>query len=407
MFAYDVQQEYSKYRVEADDKRIIMPAYRGLVYIDEDTKMVVKIVMTPYDMPSTFPIHDITSSLDYDFETIGDQQYMLPLKSVLTSKRDRQMTQERHRIPAVSQVRNRIARIKFETPDPLPEDQTKETLRRQASKVASNSAAVILLRADDCDFAVARWTPALEHAFADGARENADHRNPASRRDMPAGRIVADVQAAALDVRGETGERAIPHHDALAAGLRHRALHSLGLFAARAFVDQDRPRQSPQQLRFERIGHAFGWIFADAEADRGGEFGRVQPGAKCTGGLRETPNVSAAQLRARAVSGSSLFGSERSAVEEIVIFLAADRQQTELSKTGVGIDDDAVRQTHGFAQLRPDRKPIIDGSAAPIGDRKMAQTRIGGEQLPAFLADRRTRSPRWESAVSRRRESRW
>ena len=93
MFAYDVQQEFSKYHVEADDDKLsIVPAYRGLVYIDEDTKMVVKIVMTPYDMPSTFPIHDITSSLDYDLETIGDQQYMLPLKSVLTSKRDRQMT---------------------------------------------------------------------------------------------------------------------------------------------------------------------------------------------------------------------------------------------------------------------------------------------------------------------------
>ncbi len=47
VFAYDVQQEYSKYRVEADDKLSIVPAYRGLVYIDEDTKMVVKIVMTP------------------------------------------------------------------------------------------------------------------------------------------------------------------------------------------------------------------------------------------------------------------------------------------------------------------------------------------------------------------------
>jgi hypothetical protein len=125
VFAYDVQQEYSKYRVEADDKLSIVPAYRGLVYIDEDTKMVVKIVMTPYDMPATFPIHEINSSLDYDLETIGDQQYMLPLKSVLTSKRDRQMTK--------NDIEFRLYRkfgtestIKFETPDPLPDDQTKE-----------------------------------------------------------------------------------------------------------------------------------------------------------------------------------------------------------------------------------------------------------------------------------------
>ncbi len=125
VFAYDVQQEFSKYRVEADDSLSIVPAYRGLIYIDEDTKAVVKIVMTPHDMPSTFPIHDITSSLDYDLETIGDQQFMLPLKSVLTSKRDRQMTK--------NDIEFRLYRkfgtestIKFETPDPLPEDSTKE-----------------------------------------------------------------------------------------------------------------------------------------------------------------------------------------------------------------------------------------------------------------------------------------
>jgi hypothetical protein len=125
VFAYDVQQEFSHYRVEAEGAETIVPAYRGLVYIDEDTKMVVKIVMTPYDMPSTFPIREISSSLDYDLETIGDQQFMLPLKSVLTSKRARQMTR--------NDIEFRLYRkfgtestIKFETPDALPDEQTKE-----------------------------------------------------------------------------------------------------------------------------------------------------------------------------------------------------------------------------------------------------------------------------------------
>jgi len=126
VFGYDIQQQYSKYHVEADDKLVIVPAYRGLVYIDEDTKMVVKIVMTPYDMPATFPIHDITSSLDYDLETIGDQKYMLPLKSVLTSKRDRQMTKNDIEFRLYRKFGTESS-IKFETPDALPEDQTKET----------------------------------------------------------------------------------------------------------------------------------------------------------------------------------------------------------------------------------------------------------------------------------------
>ena len=126
VFVYDVQQEFSKYHVEADDDKLsIVPAYRGLVYIDEDTKMVVKIVMTPYDMPSTFPIREISSSLDYNLETIGDQQYMLPLKSVLTSKRARQMTRNDIEFRLYRKFGTESS-IKFETPDALPDDQTKE-----------------------------------------------------------------------------------------------------------------------------------------------------------------------------------------------------------------------------------------------------------------------------------------
>ena len=123
VFAYDVQQQYSKYRVEADENMAVVPAYRGLVYIDEDSKMVLKITMNPYNLPISFPIHDITSTLDYDMAAIGDHEYMLPLKSVLTSKRDRLMSR--------NDIEFRLYRkfgadttITFDTPDALPEDQT-------------------------------------------------------------------------------------------------------------------------------------------------------------------------------------------------------------------------------------------------------------------------------------------
>jgi hypothetical protein len=126
VFAYDVEQEYSHYHVEADDDKLaIVPAYRGLVYIDEDTKMIVKIVMTPYDMPSTFPIREISTKLDYDLETIGDQKYMLPLKAVLTSKRARQMTKNDTEFRLYRKFGTEST-IKFETPDALSDDQTKE-----------------------------------------------------------------------------------------------------------------------------------------------------------------------------------------------------------------------------------------------------------------------------------------
>jgi hypothetical protein len=126
VFAYDIEQQYSQYHMkELDTNQEVVPAYRGLVYIDRETKMITKISLNPYNIPSDFPVHEAHETLDYDFQTIGDEHYMLPLKAVLTSKLTRVMTK--------NDIEFRLYRkfetgstIKFDTPDPLPEDQTKE-----------------------------------------------------------------------------------------------------------------------------------------------------------------------------------------------------------------------------------------------------------------------------------------
>jgi hypothetical protein len=126
VFAYDVEQSRSKYRVSVEKTLEIVPAYRGLVYIDRDTKMVTKVTLVPYDMPAGFPIREIHSSLDYDFEKIGDSEYMLPLKAVVTSSRT-------NNILTKNDIEFRLYRkfgtettIKFDTPDALPDDKIKE-----------------------------------------------------------------------------------------------------------------------------------------------------------------------------------------------------------------------------------------------------------------------------------------
>ena len=125
VFAYDVEQQYSKYHILAEDSLNIVPAYRGLVYIDRDTKMVTKITLNPYNLPDAFPVRESHQSLDYDFTKIGDGEFLLPLKSVLEVSRSRYATK--------NEIEFRLYRkfetgstIKFDTPEPLPEDQTKE-----------------------------------------------------------------------------------------------------------------------------------------------------------------------------------------------------------------------------------------------------------------------------------------
>jgi hypothetical protein len=125
VFAYDIQQQYSQFHVIADKTNDIVPAYRGKVYIDKDTKMVTEITQVPYDIPATFPTHDLAMQLDYDFTKIGDSEFLLPLKSVNSSKSTRSLSK--------NEIEFRLYRkfgtestIKFETPEPLPEDKTKE-----------------------------------------------------------------------------------------------------------------------------------------------------------------------------------------------------------------------------------------------------------------------------------------
>ena len=102
-----------------------IPAYRGLVYIDRDTKMVTKITLNPFNVAPEFPVREVQESLDYDLAKIGDAEYMLPLKAVLTSKLVRYATKNDIEFRLYRKFETGTS-IKFDTPEALPEDQIKE-----------------------------------------------------------------------------------------------------------------------------------------------------------------------------------------------------------------------------------------------------------------------------------------
>lgn len=126
VFNYDIQQEFSKFTVEERDSGAkIVPAYRGLVYIDRDTKQVLKITMDPYGIPADFPIKQVHQSLDYDMAKIGDADYMLPFKAVVTSKAGRYATKNDIEFRLYRKFETGSS-IKFDTPDEVPADQINE-----------------------------------------------------------------------------------------------------------------------------------------------------------------------------------------------------------------------------------------------------------------------------------------
>ncbi len=125
VFSYDIDQAHSRYQIKAQGAEDYIPAYRGLIYVDTDTKMVVRISLIPYDLPAGYPVQQVKSVLDYDYQKIGDSEYLLPLKVVVTSRLTRYTSK--------NEVEFRLYRrfgtestIKFETPEPLPEEKTKE-----------------------------------------------------------------------------------------------------------------------------------------------------------------------------------------------------------------------------------------------------------------------------------------
>jgi hypothetical protein len=125
VFSYDIEQSNSKYHIVYDRTQDYVPAYRGLIYVDLETKKVVRVTMDPYDIPPGFPIQQVREILDYDYTVIGDTKFLVPLKAVITSLAARYASKNDEEFRLYRKF-GTDSSIKFETPDPLPEDKTKE-----------------------------------------------------------------------------------------------------------------------------------------------------------------------------------------------------------------------------------------------------------------------------------------
>jgi hypothetical protein len=124
VFGYRVAQNRSKWHVNYQRTQDIVPGYHGLIYVDQESPAVLRVTLEA-ELPPTFPLQEVTDTLDYDMATISGHDYMLPLKAVVRMREGK--------ILAKNDVEFRLYRkfsaeteIKFDTPDPLPEDKTKE-----------------------------------------------------------------------------------------------------------------------------------------------------------------------------------------------------------------------------------------------------------------------------------------
>ncbi|SPE31817.1 conserved hypothetical protein [Candidatus Sulfopaludibacter sp. SbA3] len=129
-FAFHVRQERSQYSIVVDGNNRIIAAYHGTVAVDPTTHAVMRLIVEAENIPTGFPVKSTQDVLDYDYQDISGQTFLLPLKATMTanlgdfwSKNDKEFRiYRKYSADAVIKYDTNV-----DTPAPLDESKTKET----------------------------------------------------------------------------------------------------------------------------------------------------------------------------------------------------------------------------------------------------------------------------------------
>ncbi len=135
-FAYRVAQSHSQWHITYERSMDIVPAYHGLIYVDNKTHDIMRVTLAAEDIPETFPVKLTDTVLDYDFQDISGHTFLLPLKATTTMATGDYMTKndEEFRIYRKYSAESAISFDSADTPPPLPDDKTTETKDPKVNK---------------------------------------------------------------------------------------------------------------------------------------------------------------------------------------------------------------------------------------------------------------------------------
>lgn len=101
VYEYSVKKENSKLSLSlSGDARSLVAAYRGRVWIDRENFRVLRFETIAVDIPNDFPMSAGGSTIDYDWVTINEQRYLLPISAEIkmTVGRNEQAVHTRNEI---------------------------------------------------------------------------------------------------------------------------------------------------------------------------------------------------------------------------------------------------------------------------------------------------------------------
>jgi hypothetical protein len=99
VYEYSVKKELSSLRIEWD-KRGVIAGYHGRIWIDRETNRVLRLEEITTEMPADFPITEARWLIDYDWVSIAERQYLLPMQAevITTARLGEQIYQKRNAI---------------------------------------------------------------------------------------------------------------------------------------------------------------------------------------------------------------------------------------------------------------------------------------------------------------------
>jgi len=129
VFRYIVEQPRSRWHIGYEHTQDIVTAYSGLVYVNFDTHAVERITLKAEQVPSSYPVQDVSDVLDYDLATIAGREYMLPLRAEVRMRPGQMLTRNVVEFRAYQKFSSDVKILPDVPPDvpaPLPDSETKE-----------------------------------------------------------------------------------------------------------------------------------------------------------------------------------------------------------------------------------------------------------------------------------------
>lgn len=125
VFSYRVLQPRSQWRLNFERRDEVIVGYSGMVYVERDSGSILRVTLNAEDIPPAFPIRQAATILDYAYSEINERKYLLPLRAVIRMRNERLLTKNEVEFRLYRKFAADAA-ITFETPEPLPADQTQE-----------------------------------------------------------------------------------------------------------------------------------------------------------------------------------------------------------------------------------------------------------------------------------------